>query len=173
MGYRQLFLEVSKTYSCPTCCRRKSSNVRTCTYRLPLLPRAGRLMKRWQILAAGLGYDAKLVVRYRLEQRFSKQAESLHLFRRRATFLSLVIVTHGIDSLLNQRLAGLDQANEGALIHYPTPITSSGHYRMPRTPVRLFGRGHKLLPTLPLVRQPVRAGRRAPWRRGWLPGLGR
>lgn len=40
---------------------------------------------------------------------------------------------------------------------------------MPRKPGRLLGRGQTLPPALPLEHQPVRAGRRAPLRRGGLP----
>ena len=46
-------------------------------------------------------------------------------------------------------------------------------HRTLRTDDRLCVPGHKPAPTLPLVHQPVRAARRAQWRRGWLPRLGR
>ena len=81
------------------------------------------LMERWQFLAASLRHSAKLVVGYRLEKRLGEQAKSLDFFWRPAAILGLVILPHGIDSLLNQRLAGLNHPYEGALVHCPTPIT--------------------------------------------------
>ena len=80
-------------------------------------------MQWWQFFASGLGHHSQLVVRDDLEKRLSQQAKTLDLFRRLATVLGLVVLAHGIDSLLNQRLAGLDHANEGTLVHCPTPIT--------------------------------------------------
>jgi len=80
-------------------------------------------MQRWQLLASGLGHDTKLVIGDRLEQRLGQQAQALDLFCRRAEILGLVIVAHSVDCLLNQLLAGLDHANECALVHCPTPIT--------------------------------------------------
>ena len=79
------------------------------------LPISGSV-KRRQLFAPSLGNSAKLVVGYRLEQRLGQQAKALDLLYRRAAILSLVILTHGVDSLLNQRLAGLDHAYEGALV---------------------------------------------------------
>lgn len=80
-------------------------------------------MQRWQLLASGLGHDTKLIIRHDLEQRLGQLAQALHLMYRRAAILGLVILPHGVDCLLNQRLAGLDHANECALFHCPTPIT--------------------------------------------------
>ncbi|WP_020190249.1 hypothetical protein [Pseudomonas putida] len=74
-------------------------------------------VKRRQILASGLGDYAELVVRYRLEKRLGEQAQTLYLLRRRASILRLVIFPHGVDRLLNQRLACLNHPDESPLIH--------------------------------------------------------
>lgn len=48
--------------------------------------------------------------------------QALDLFSRRAAIFRLVIVAHGVNSLLNQRLAGLNLPYEGALVHVPAPL---------------------------------------------------
>lgn len=85
------------------------------------LPISGSV-KRWQILTSGLGDDAELVIGYHLEQRLSQQPQPLDLFRRRTAILGLVVLPQGVDSLLNQRLAGLNHAKEGALFHCTAPL---------------------------------------------------
>jgi len=74
-------------------------------------------MKRRQILASGLSDDAELVIGHHLEQRLGQPAQALDLICRRAMILRLVVTAHGVDSLLNQRLAGFDHSNKGALVH--------------------------------------------------------
>lgn len=86
------------------------------------LPISGSV-KRWQILTPGLGDDAKLIIGNHLEQRLSQQTQALDFLRRRAAMLGLVILPHGVDSLLNQRLAGLNHPYKSALVHFPAPIT--------------------------------------------------
>lgn len=86
------------------------------------LPISGSV-KRWQILTSGLGDDAELVIGHHLEQRLSQYTQALDLFRRSTAILGLVILPQGVDSLLNQRLAGLNHSNEGALVHYPDPTS--------------------------------------------------
>ncbi|BAW23840.1 hypothetical protein I5S84_17365 [Pseudomonas putida] len=74
-------------------------------------------MERRQILAPGLGHDVELVIGDRLEERLSQQAQALDLLCRRAMILRLVVTAHGVDRLLNQRLAGLNHPDESPLIH--------------------------------------------------------
>lgn len=81
-------------------------------------------MKRRKILAASLGYYPKLVIGHSLEQRLGQQAQALDLLRRCAAVLRLVILPHGINSLLDQRLAGLDHANEGSLVQNTEPLSA-------------------------------------------------
>jgi len=50
-------------------------------------------MKRRQIRAPGLGYDAKLIIGHCLEQRLGKQVQALDLFSWFATILGLVLGT--------------------------------------------------------------------------------
>lgn len=89
------------------------------------LPISGSV-KRWQILTSGLGDDAELVIGYHLEQRLSQQPQALDLLRRRAAILSLVVLPQCVDSLLNQRLAGLNHPYEGALVQNAMPCPVDG-----------------------------------------------
>ncbi|HDS1813009.1 TPA: hypothetical protein QEM79_003773 [Pseudomonas putida] len=61
----------------------------------------------------------ELVIGDRLEERLSQQAQAqaLDLLCRRAMILRLVVTAHGVDRLLNQRLAGLNHPDESPLIH--------------------------------------------------------
>lgn len=76
-----------------------------------------------QFLSAHRCNHPKLIIGNHLEQRLSQQTQALDLLRRRAAMLGLVILPHGVDSLLNQRLAGLNHPYKGALVHFPAPIT--------------------------------------------------
>lgn len=73
-------------------------------------------MQRWQFLAPGLGHNTKLIVGDRLEQRLGQKAQALHLICRRATILGLVVIAHGIDSLLYQRLTCFDHSDKRTLV---------------------------------------------------------
>lgn len=84
------------------------------------LPISGSV-KSWQILASRLGDDAELVIGHQLEKRLSHYTQALDLLRRRAAILGLVILPQGVDSLLNQRLAGLNHPYEGALVQNAMP----------------------------------------------------
>ncbi len=75
------------------------------------------LVKRRQFLPPSLGDSAKLVVGYCLEQRLGEQAQALDLLCRHAAILGLVILAHGVDCLLNQRLAGLDHFDKFPFVH--------------------------------------------------------
>ncbi|HDS1794085.1 hypothetical protein [Pseudomonas putida] len=75
-------------------------------------------MQRWQFLASGLGHDTKLVIRDCLEQGLGQKAKALNLFWRGAAILGLVILAHGVDSLLYQRLTGFDHSNECAFVQF-------------------------------------------------------
>jgi len=83
-------------------------------------------VKRRKILAARLGNHPKLVVGNHLEQRLGQQAQALDLLRRRASILGLMVVAHGVDCLPNQRLAGLDHSDEGALVQMPCLVQLIG-----------------------------------------------
>ncbi len=74
-------------------------------------------MQRWLILAPSLGHDPQLVVGYRLEQRLREQAKALDFFPGQARSLGLVILTHGVHSLLNERLTSLNHSDESSLLH--------------------------------------------------------
>lgn len=78
-----------------------------------------RSVKGRKLLAPHLGNHPKLVIGHHLKQRLGQQAQALDLRRRRASIPRLVILPHGVDSLLNQRLAGLDHSDEGALVQMP------------------------------------------------------
>lgn len=78
-------------------------------------------MQRWQILSSCLGDYPKLVIRYHLEQRFSKLVQALHILWRRTPVLGLMVLTQGIDGLLDQRLACLDHPYKGALVQNAMP----------------------------------------------------
>lgn len=65
-------------------------------------------VKTGQVFAPGLVHDPQLVIGYRLEQRLGEQAKALNLLLGLAGSLGLVILPHGIDSLMNWRLASLD-----------------------------------------------------------------
>ncbi|MNM47580.1 hypothetical protein D3C81_585520 [compost metagenome] len=76
-------------------------------------------MELRQFGSTNLGYHTKLVIGDSLEKRLGKQVQTLHFISRRASILSLMVLTQGIDSLLNERLAGLNHPNESPLAHRP------------------------------------------------------
>lgn len=94
-----------------------SIQYRICGIRSGQSPASGSVERR-HILAAHRGNHPKLVIGDHLKQRLGQQAQALDLRRRRTSILRLVILPHGVNSLLNQRLAGLDHSYKRALVQY-------------------------------------------------------
>lgn len=83
-------------------------------------------MQWWQFFASGLSHNAELVIGHHLEQRLSQQTQAFDLLRRCTEILGLVILAYGVNSLLNQRLAGFDHPYEGALVQNALPCPVDG-----------------------------------------------
>lgn len=114
----------------------------------------------------------ELVVSHQSIAQIRDLPEEFDLSRRRAVCLSLSEAAWRIYRSLEQLFTSFSLSLDCSF-HGTTLAASPGQYRKSRMPARLFVRSHMLSPALPFEHQPVRAVRRAPWRHGWLPGLGR
>ncbi|ERK99706.1 hypothetical protein O999_10810 [Pseudomonas putida LF54] len=68
-------------------------------------------MQLRQFGSTSFGYHPKLVIGHSLEKRLCKQLQTLNFIGRCASILRLMILTQGVDSFLNERLASLDHPN--------------------------------------------------------------